>query len=228
MARKMGEYYNWVNVDRKEYICPNDFNYGNKKHESLVRRNEFLCALRELLSNEWKSNHVFFMGDEKLIQEDTNNETLRILYGHTVQVGYPEDACGTVMETYKNVSGLFKEEETVVRKHIQCYFKAVENNEPMLQNDYGIDISDPFKGLFSRTGLDFRYTINHTKRFYYSCECTKILYLNHTENYLADPLPVLMGYGRVSETGAWVGDIIGVSDEIPDGYELLKEIYLDW
>lgn len=27
----MGEYYSWVNVDRKEYICPGDFNSGSKK-----------------------------------------------------------------------------------------------------------------------------------------------------------------------------------------------------
>lgn len=26
----MGEYYDWVNVDRKEYICPNDFDCGNR------------------------------------------------------------------------------------------------------------------------------------------------------------------------------------------------------
>ena len=30
----MGEYYNWVNVDRKEYICPADFDLGNKLLES--------------------------------------------------------------------------------------------------------------------------------------------------------------------------------------------------
>lgn len=29
----MGEYYDWVNVDRKEYISPCDFDFGNKKHE---------------------------------------------------------------------------------------------------------------------------------------------------------------------------------------------------
>lgn len=31
----MGEYYNWVNVDKKEYISPSDFGYGSKFHESL-------------------------------------------------------------------------------------------------------------------------------------------------------------------------------------------------
>ena len=25
----MGEYYQWVNVDKKEYICPEDFDYGS-------------------------------------------------------------------------------------------------------------------------------------------------------------------------------------------------------
>ena len=53
----MGEYYDWVNVDRKEYINPNDFDFGNKKHESMGRGNVFLCALRELLSKEWEGVH---------------------------------------------------------------------------------------------------------------------------------------------------------------------------
>ena len=52
----MGEYYDWVNVDRKEYISPNDFDFGNKRTESLVRRNVFLCALRDLLSKEWANS----------------------------------------------------------------------------------------------------------------------------------------------------------------------------
>ena len=192
------------------------------------RRNSFLCALKELLSKEWAGNHVFFMGDQKAVPADTDNETLRILYGHTVQAGYPEDAFDTVIETYKNVSGLFKAAETEVRQEIQFYLEDVKNNESMHQNEYGVDISNPLEGLFSRTGMDFRYTTNHTRRVCYSFEDTKILYLDHTENDFTDPLPILMGYGRVSETGAWVGDIIGVGNEMPKGYELLKEIYLDW
>ena len=192
------------------------------------RRNAFLCALRELLSKEWAGSHVFFMGDEKSIPAETDNETLRILYGHTVKAGYPEDAFDTVIETYKNVSGLFNAAEAEVRQEIQFYLEDVKNNTPMVRNEYGVDISKPYEGLFLRTGLDFRYTINHTKRICYSFEDTRILYLDHTENDIADPLPILMGYGRVSETGAWVGDFIGVGNEMPDGYELLKEIFLDW
>ena len=36
-----------------------------------------------------------------------------------------------------------------------------------------------------------------------------------------------MGYGRVTEPGEWLGDIIGVSDIRPEGYLLLKKLYMD-
>ena len=224
----MGEYYDWVNVDRREYISPADFDLGNKKHESMQRGNTLLLALRELLSEEWAGNHVLFMGDEISVPADTDNETLRILYEHTVQAGCPENASGTVIETYKNISGLFKAAEAEVRQEIQYFLDDVNNDLPMRLNVYGVDLSYPYKGLFLRTGRDYRYTINHTKRICYSFEDTIILNLDHTENAFADPLPVLMGYGRASETGVWAGDVIGVGDEMPDGYELLKEICLDW
>lgn len=223
----MGEYYNWVNVDKKEYICPNDFGFGNKKTESLVRRNAFLCALRELLSKEWKMNHVFFMGDEKQIPEDTANETLRILYSHTADHNYPGAAFDTVCETYKNISGLFRAAEAEVRQEIEFYIDDLKRGY-MSANEYGIDTERPFEGLFLRNGQDFRYTINHTKKVCYSFQVTKILHLDGTESDYADPLPLLMGFGRSMSTGPWLGDIIGVADEMPEGYTLLEAIYLDW
>ncbi len=225
----MGEYYSWVNVDKKELICPGDFNFGNKSHESLVRGNEFLNALRELLSREWVGDHIVFIGDETLISEDNENITLRMLYGHTVQANYPGDAMDTICETYKNVGGLFKAAEAEVRAEIRNYIMELKTTEE-IANEYGIDITDPYDGLFLRNGQDFRYTINHSKRVCYSFDKTKILYRDGKESDFADPLPLLMRYGGGSHmiSGEWVGDIIGVSDEYPDGYELLQEIYLDW
>ena len=224
----MGEYYDWVNVDRKEYISPNDFDFGNKRTESLVRGNVFLCALRDLLSKEWAGDHVFWMGDEKNISEDTDNVTLRTLYSHSVQIGYPGNAFDTICESYKNVGGLFKAAEEEVRQEIGFYLEDIKSADPMMNNEYGIDIENPFDGLFMREGSDFKYTINHTKKVCYSFEKTKILYRDNTESEYTDPIPILMAYGRVTDTGIWVGDIIGVSNEMPEGYELLKEIHLDW
>ena len=34
----MGEYYDWVNIDKREYISPSDFDLGNKIHESASAR----------------------------------------------------------------------------------------------------------------------------------------------------------------------------------------------
>ena len=224
----MGEYYDWVNVNKKEYISPNDFDFVNRRTESLVRGNAFLCALRDLLSNEWAGDHIFWSGDEKSIPGDTDNVTLQILYSHTVQIGYPGDAFDTVCESYRNVSGLFKAAEEEVRQEIGFYLEDIKSAAPTMNNEYGIDIEKPFNGLFMREGRDFRYTVNHTKRVCYSFEKTKILYRDNTESDYVDPLPILMAYGRVTDTGLWVGDIIGVSDEMPDGYELLESIQLDW
>lgn len=42
--KSMGEYYDWVNVDRKEYICPSDFGMGNKLLESSNRHNSLVVV----------------------------------------------------------------------------------------------------------------------------------------------------------------------------------------
>ena len=95
-------------------------------------------------------------------------------------------------------------------------------------NEYGIDLDHPYEGLFLKTGRRYKYTINHTKKVYYSLDETKILFQDNTENNFSDPQPILMGYGRVTEPGEWLGDIIGVSDSKPEGYLLLKKLYVNW
>lgn len=89
-------------------------------------------------------------------------------------------------------------------------------------------INNPFDGLFFMTGKRHKYTVNHTIKIYYSLDETDILFQNHTKNDFSDPLPLLLGYGRIKEPGEWIGDIIGVSDQRPEGYSLMKEIYVDW
>ena len=50
----MGEYYNWVNINKKEYIAPCDFGLGSKLWEAVVADNQLLGALYDLLSSDWK------------------------------------------------------------------------------------------------------------------------------------------------------------------------------
>ena len=188
----MGEYFNWVNVDKKEYICPGDFDYGNKHYESCHRKGEVLLALKNLLANEWKGCRVVWLGDESSMP--------------------------------KNKSGLFKLAEKNVREEKEFFLQEIQSGNKNECNEYGIDPENPFKGLFQREGQKFKYTINFTKKVYYSFEETKILYQSGEECDYADALPELLGYGRSLTPGPWLGDVIGVSNEITDDIKILKSI----
>ena len=228
----MGEYFKWVNVDKKQYLSPYDFDQGNKLHESMYRGNPLLSALHSLLSNEWKGDRILFLGDECKVSQHPQLEVLQILESDTIyhKTGHYHD---TVVETYRNVSCLFKDAESMVREEIGYYLDNLErvrngDKDYDYVNEYGIDVERPFEGLFLKEGRSFRYIINYTRKTYYSFGMTKILYQNCSENLYSDPLPLLMGYGRSAENGIWLGDRIGVADEVEDRYCLIEEIFLDW
>lgn len=220
----MGEYYDWVNVDRKEYICPNDFGLGNKLTESSEVNNPFLRALNELMANEWKNSRIVFMGDSKELSKDDLNETIKILYNQSVECGCEGCGSDTVVETYRNISGWFSAAETYVRREVEFYLQDVKNGELHTFNEYGVDLTDPYKGLFIRTGTECSYILNHTKKIY--CSLVKTRITGTTSEYI-DPRPILLRFG-IYGTGDWVGDNIGISDIIPDGYKLLEEITIDY
>lgn len=225
----MGEYYNWVNVDKKEYICPGDFDYGNKFHESMHKDSAPLHALHSLLIDEWKGDRILWFGDECPVPEQSSNNVIRELYAQTKAFGYPGDAFDMICESYRNVSCFFREAEKDVREEIGYYLDEYrETGKLDNYNEYGIDLENPYEGLFLKTGRRYRFTINDTKKIYYALDETDILFQDHTKNDFSDPLPILMGYGRITEPGEWLGDLIGVSDQRPEGYSLIKEIYVDF
>ena len=230
----MGEYYSWVNVDKKEYLQPGDFDLGQKSIESTWERNKLLQALYELLSTDWKGCHILFLGDECNAVDDETNEVIKTILKHKEESNCSGYLFDTVYDTYRNVSCLFKEAEDEVRNEIRIYLHMIaeeddDNDDRYIPpNEYGIDTSDPYNGLFLREGKSFKYTINRTKKVFYSLEETKFFDRDGTEIEHIDPLPVLMRYGRSRETGVWLGDIIDVSDILPEDCTLLKEIHLDW
>lgn len=214
----MGERFDWVNVDTKEYLCPLDFDLGDRLHESMFRENDLLRALRELLAAEWKGCRVLFLGDEC--------EASGVPAGLYPLIPWRKEESDHAF--YRNVSCLFKAAEEEVRKGIEFYLEAWNRNDDSVPNGYGIDAKDPYRGLFLREGKTFRYTLNHTKKLGYSLTETKILFQNGTQSNSLDPLPLLLGYGRCAHPGPWLGDIVGVADALPPDYRLLPEIVLDW
>ena len=225
----MGEYFDWVNVDRKEYISPSEFGLGNKCHESVQKENDLLCAVRDLLSDEWKGSRIMFLGDECEAPNGIATELFQTLLKQSDGLNFPvAELYDLIWGSYRNVAGLFKAAEEEARREIEFYLTELGEETPTPFNEYGIDINDPYKGLFLREGKTFKYTINHSKKTAYSLEKTKIYYQNGRSCKNIDPLPVLMGYGRTLDPGVWLGDIIGVNDILPEGYTLITEIILDW
>jgi hypothetical protein len=76
----MGEYYSWVNINKKEYIAPCDFGLGSKLLGSVVADNQLLGALYDLLSSDWNGDMIVFLGDETNITENEKNPVLRKLH----------------------------------------------------------------------------------------------------------------------------------------------------
>lgn len=236
----MGQYYVWANPKRKEYISPNDFDYGNKLIESMGwKDNTFLSALQELLVNEWKDDKIIFLGDYCNINRDNSaKQPLKLLYEQTIQnnsKGY--DVVGTVvLETYRNLSGQFRtciQEE--VKSEIDYYLEDLrKGDQSFLSNEYGVDIKDPYKGLFQREGKDFAFIINHSKKIGYARNDIKIILENGKIWKNCDPLPLLMecsgGYEDefYIQKGDWVGDVIAVTDTFPEDYTLLNQIEVDY
>ena len=219
----MGEYFRWVNISKREYLCPNDFDCGNKFYESGHKRDPVMRALHELLSFRWKGDAIVFLGDEGQILPDAHYGILRELDMQAKSDDYFDYIC----ENYRNISCLFRETEKVVREEIEDYLEADQKGCPHEQvNQYGIEIHDPFAGLFAMKGRNFRYTVNHTKKEYYSSEEIRVYHESGYSYEYLDPLPVLMGYGRSVKPGLWLDDTIGVSDEVDSKYSFLSEICL--
>lgn len=225
----MGEYYAWVNEDREEYITPSDFDCGSKVHESCQRDGCVLGALRDLLANEWNGDRVIFLGDECGVPENVEEDVLRELYRQST-----EDYTGVlhlwsiVCENYRNVSGLYRESEEIVSEEIGFFLEDLQGEKTECRNEYGVDPEKPFEGLFQRGGRQSGYVVNYTKNVAYSITETEILHSDGQVSDFADPLPDLMGYGRVLDPGDWLGDRIGVLDELDEDFEFLKQITLEW
>lgn len=225
----MGEYYKWVNIDKKEYIDPFSFDYGGKILNSSGCGNHCLRALYELLSEEWQGDRILFLGDYFELPEDPQSGVFKTVYEQAAKAGQSTKGFifDFIEDYYRDVSCLFKAAEPYVKEGIDNDIEHIKNGDSFGINRYRIDPENPYEGLFLKEGRDFRFTVNHTKKVCYSSDSVR-LFIDETEESGLDPLPLLLACGDTSVLGPWLGDIIGVSDEIPEGYVLLKEFNFEW
>lgn len=209
----MGEYYDWVNVDKRQYLKPGDFGHGSKRFESWWYRDAILGAVHSLLATEWKGDHIVFIGDYADRAEYVENETINRIRKQMHDIHYEYDIYSFYLDHYINVSGWFKDAEAEVREEIGNILE-----DSSIHNWYGIDPARPYRGLFQREGQFFRYVINESRREYYDTEYTTV----QDGKYKIDPLPFLLSCGEKASydkyAGIWLGDIISVSNREPYWY----------
>lgn len=224
----MSEFFDWINIERKEFLSPVDFDWGANYHHSLQISNPLLPALYELLATDWKGCRIIHFGEESRISPDMAAKlfpSVNELSTHDIFA----DGIIDVFGTFKNISCQFAAAERYGRQNIQIFISSIGRHF-MERNAYQIDPVAPYKGLFKRKGKTFNYIANHTKRVFYSLETTQ-MYMTDGTKYIdrtEDPLGYFVGYGASCPPGLWLGDIIGVSDEAPEGYAFLDKIYFDW
>ena len=152
MGYIVGEYFKWVNIDKKEYIEPFAFDLGNKIHESAWKGNPLLGAVYSLLGSDWKGDSIIFLGDETNITEKDTNPIIQRLSAAHKQWGEPGNDADYVVDTYKDISGLFRDAEKIVREEIQIMI----DSDDFECNYYHVDKENPFAGLFMKPSSYYR------------------------------------------------------------------------
>lgn len=226
----MGEYYTWINVDKREYIDPLDFDEGLKLYSLTASKSKTNAALHMALSNRWKHDHIVCLGDERLIDHDTSNVTLKKIIDQFIEY-HIDDMTDLLWRKYYDISLMFKGSEERMGEFLSqlkrelIYFNTKEFPLPL--NPYRLYDINPKKHLFYVTPKRFRYLLNYSKRVAYLPESVAFYDNGNRLDDLCDPLPYLMCYGRVRDTGPWLGDRIGTSDVIPENFRMLNEVRFD-
>lgn len=84
----MGEYFSWVNIDRREYIRSGDFSDGMCK---LYQTTWYGCmghrAFCTLIGEEWKGQRMLYLGDQTEANGDLGNPVMKQLIEEYKKMG---------------------------------------------------------------------------------------------------------------------------------------------
>ena len=120
----MGEYFNWINLDKKEYLVPSDFGLGSKLYESTLFPNGVLRALYDLLSTDWKGDSIVFLGDYAEPPKTALNPAFEKMLKQFSE--YEVDGIEEIVtDHYKLISGLYKD----AKKNVTIEIKGLINCE---------------------------------------------------------------------------------------------------
>lgn len=215
----MGQYFNWVNFDKLEYIATDPWPNGSKLVECTYLGCEETDAALTMLAGEWAGDLVAFMGDYCRFENETNpgrREVGRRLGGMVFD--------DFLFDTCTDICGRFD----YVGNHPEAR-RYVEHGD-----DFALE---PYDGPFDVAIRRYRYVVNESKKELVDRFRTAVRHIEKTTGRIVryDPFPQLM----CSETdgleysdeinGLWFGDIVRPADEHPGAeYKAVAQDYSYW
>ncbi len=215
----MGQYFNWVNFDKREYIDTAPWPNGQKLVECTYLGCEETDAALTMLAGEWAGDLVAFMGDYCHFENETHpgRREVELRLGGMIFDDFLFDTC-------TDICGRFD----YVGNHPEAR-RYVEHGD-----DYSME---PYEGPFDIAIHSYRYIVNVSKREFVDRFRTAVRYIDGSTGRIVryDPFPQLM----CSETngleypdeinGLWFGDIVRPTDEHPgSGYRAVAQDYSYW
>lgn len=201
----MGEYFTWLNVDKRERLDPLAFEGGLKWCETCYVGSERTEAALTLLEGAWAGDAVIFMGDYCRPEELDNDLMRRVAaeYGDLGARDYMEDA-------FTNIAGRF----AVVRGRTECLY---EDDTLLGAREYA--------GAFDIEFSHPRYLVNDSKCEYVDRERTMAWHVTRGRLPFGvvrfDPTPLLLSSSRgpdgFDDCGPWLGDNVYATNALPDG-----------
>ena len=213
----MGQYFQWVNFDKRQYLDDEMFPDGLKATESAYVGSPKTDAVTTLLGTIWRGDLVAFVGEyladvRRLSIPGRDDGLLRV-------IDYPLD--------YYDIDYEFED----VGGRLSCA-RGKLGTVVVRDGERGEMLADrPYEGPFDIEVERFRYVVNETKREYYDRERTARQWARGN----TDLLPILLGtsWGRLAvegkkvdgPDGRWVGDLVYPSHEEPKGLADVSGVY---
>ncbi len=219
----MGQYFEWVNYTKEQFLLNDIFPEGLKYTESCYVGSVLVDAVSTLLAGSWKGDLVAFTGEYIFdLSDDVTSEN------------YP--GLSRLLDVAIDPYDIDYEFEDVAGRFTYAFGKKRYTPTKSKEDMYEV----PYEGPFDLEIIHYRFMVNETRGLYYDRNTTQKL---PTGSRL-DPLPFLLGTARGAlliggehvappegsswsdgPDGLWVGDLVYPTNKRPETYEDVSHLY---
>lgn len=196
----MGQYYVAVNIDKRQVLDPHDYDNGAKLMEWSYIGNRFVTALQNLITDEWKGDRVYVVGDYADELKNGSDGKSKISYWANPYLRALR-GIGKAVESGKNIPNIYMEASK---------WPHVLPERPPVWMLARIDKIKRAKTTTSLEDYGYRYIYNHkTHQVIDLAKCPiEWAWKDGNEAGVASlhPLPLLLAMGNGNGNGDYFGN----------------------